>query len=63
MLQPDLAGVRVLIVGARGYAAAMLRTVLNASGISRIDVVENPRRALDLLCMENIDVVLIAEHV
>ena len=63
MGQPNFARARVLIVGAKGYAARMLRTVLNAGGIVRIDVAEDPRRALELLCTERFDAVFIEEHV
>ncbi len=36
----DLSGIRVLIVGARGHGAQILRTVMTAAGISRIVTVE-----------------------
>ena len=62
MEQPDFTGIRVLIVGARGYAAAMLRTVLNAGGILRIDVIEDADRALDVLRVETYDAVFVEEE-
>lgn len=52
MTKPDLAGTRVLIVGARSYAGSTLRTVFAALGISRIVLIDEPCRALDLLCDE-----------
>ena len=63
MLPPNLSRVRVLIVGAKGYAAVLLRTVLNANGITRVCVIEEARRALELLCTENFDVVYVEEQV
>ncbi len=55
----DLAKARVLIVGAKGFAGAMLRTVLTAAGVHRIVLIDQPRRALDLLCDEPFDVVFV----
>ena len=37
----------------------MLRTVLTAAGISRITLVDEPRRALDMLCSEPFDAVFV----
>ena len=62
MSQPDLSGARVLIAGAKGYAGSILRSVLNACGILRVDIVEDPRRALDLLCLEAFDAVFIEDE-
>jgi two-component system, chemotaxis family, chemotaxis protein CheY len=55
----DLAKARVLIVGAKGFAGAMLRTVLTAGGVHRIVLIDQPRRALDLLCDEPFDAVFV----
>jgi two-component system, chemotaxis family, chemotaxis protein CheY len=55
----DLAKARVLIVGAKGFAGAMLRTVLTAAGVHRIVLMDQPRRALDLLCDEPFDAVFV----
>ena len=57
----DLAKTRVLIVGAKGFAGAMLRTVLTAAGIHRIVLIDHPRRALDLLCDEPFDAVFVED--
>ncbi len=62
MSQPNLSGARVLIAGAKGYAGSILRSVLNACGILRVDIVEDPRRALDLLCLEAFDAVFIEDE-
>ena len=52
MTKLDLATARVLIVGAKGHAGSTLRTVLAAAGVSRIVLMDEPRRAMDLLCSE-----------
>jgi len=59
MTKLDLAAVRVLIVGARGHAGPTLRTVLTAAGITRITTVDEPRRALDMLCSERLTAVFV----
>lgn len=62
MQQASLSRVRVLIVGAKGYAASLLRGVLSANGIHRIWVTEDATRALDQLRTENFDIVFIEEQ-
>lgn len=59
MTQSDLASARVLVVGAKGYAGPVLRAVLTAAGITRIVLVDEPRRALDLLCTEHFEAVFV----
>lgn len=59
MAQLDLATARILVVGARGPTGSMLRTVLTAAGITRITLVDEPRRALDMLCTEAFEAVLV----
>src|SRR5689334_18042647 len=61
-MKVDFDKVRVLAVGSKGYAAVMLRTVLNAAGLFRLELVEEPRRALELLCSDVFDVVFIEEN-
>lgn len=63
MQQPNFSRLRILIVGARGYAATLLRTVLNANGVMRVCVTEDTSRALEQLCTENFDAVFIEERV
>jgi DNA-binding response OmpR family regulator len=63
MLPSHLSRIRVLIVGAKGYAAVLLRNVLNANGVSRVCVVEEAQRALEVLCTEIFDVVYLEEQV
>ena len=59
MAQLDFAKTRVLVVGAKGHAGAMLRTVLTAAGITRVVLIDDPRRALDVLCAEHFDAVFV----
>ena len=59
MAQLDLAAARILVVGARGPTGSMLRTVLTAAGITRIALVDEPRRALDMLCTEAFEAVFV----
>jgi two-component system, chemotaxis family, chemotaxis protein CheY len=59
MTQVDLASARVLVVGANGYAGPVLRAVLSAAGITRIVLIDEPRRALDLLCTEHFEAVFV----
>ena len=62
MQQVNLSRLRVLIVGAKGYAASLLRGVLSVNGINRVCVIEDAGRALDLLRSENFDIVFIEEQ-
>jgi len=50
---------RVLVVGARGPAGPLMRTVLAAAGVGQIILIEEPRRALEMLCAENFDAVFL----
>jgi PleD family two-component response regulator len=59
MAQLDLAKTRILVVGAKGHAGPMLRTVLTAAGITRIVLIDDPRRALDVLCAEHFEAVFV----
>ena len=61
-MQPlNLSRVRVLIVGAKGYAGSLLRGVLNTNGINRVCLTEDASRALEQLRTENFDLVFIEE--
>ena len=59
MTPSNLAKARVLVVGAKGYAGPLLRTVLAAAGITRIVLLDEPRRALDVLCSERFEAVFV----
>lgn len=55
----SLASVRVLVVGAKGQAGPLMRTILAAAGLSKLTLVDEPRHALELLCTEPFDVVFV----
>jgi CheY-like chemotaxis protein len=57
--QPKFSDLRVLLVGCKGFAGTSLRTVLNVVGVTRVTMVEDTRRALDLLCSENFEAVFV----
>jgi len=59
MTKLDLATARILVVGAKGHAGPVLRTVLTAAGVTRIVMMDDPRRALDLLCSERFAAVFV----
>ena len=59
MAESDLAAARILVVGAKGPAGSMLRMVLTAAGITRITLIDEPRRALDMLCAEPFEAVFV----
>ncbi|HUO02777.1 MAG TPA: hypothetical protein VMU31_08365 [Rhizomicrobium sp.] len=61
MRKPDFATLRVQIVGAKGHAGAMLRTVLAAAGVGYVVMIEDTRRALSLLSSEHFDAVFVEE--
>ena len=59
MTESDFAAARILVVGAKGAAGSMLRTVLSAAGITRITLADEPRQALDMLCAEPFEAVFV----
>jgi two-component system, chemotaxis family, chemotaxis protein CheY len=59
--KPDLAHLRVQIVGSKGHAGAMLRIVLAAAGVGHVVQIEDSRRALALLSSEHFDAVFVEE--
>ncbi len=54
----NFASTRVLVVGAKGQTGPLMRTVLTAAGLSKIALIDEPRRALEILCAEPFDAVL-----
>jgi two-component system, chemotaxis family, chemotaxis protein CheY len=58
----NFSGVRVLVVGSKGYAASSLRVVLNAAGITKVTIIEDTRRAQELLCSENFEAVFVEDN-
>ncbi len=61
MRKPDLTALRVQIVGAKGHAGTMLRTVLTTAGVGHVVQIEDSRRALTLLGKEHFDAVFVEE--
>jgi two-component system chemotaxis response regulator CheY len=59
MTPSNLAKARVLVVGAKGFAGPLLRTVLATAGITRIVLIDEPRRALEMLCTEHFEAVFV----
>lgn len=55
----NLASTRVLVVGAKGQTGPLMRTVLTAAGLSKVILIDEPRRALEILCAEQIDAVFV----
>jgi len=59
MEQRDLVVARILVLGAKGPGGSMLRAVLSAAGITKVTLVDEPHRALDLLCGDPFDAVFV----
>ena len=55
----QLASVRVLVVGAKGQAGPLMRTILAAAGLNKVTLVDEPRRALEILCTEPFEAVFV----
>ena len=55
----NFASTRVLVVGAKGQAGPMMRTVLTAAGLSKVVLIDEPRRALEMLCADPFDAVFV----
>lgn len=53
MERADFSSHRVLILGKKTAAVALLRSIMNIIGLTKISVVEDSRRALELLAMEH----------
>ena len=55
----NLASTRVLVVGAKGQTGPLMRTVLTAAGLSKVILIDEPRRAMEILGAEQIDAVFV----
>jgi len=55
----NLSDVRVLLVARKGSSTLVLRTVFNIAGITKVTVVDEPRRAIELLCAEHFHAVYV----
>ena len=59
MVAFSFASTRILVVGAKGQAGPMMRTVLTAAGLNKVVLIDEPRRALEILCAEPFDAVFV----
>lgn len=59
MDRENLSDVRVLLVARKGSSTQLLRTVFNIAGITKLTSVDEPRRAIELLCVEHFHAVYI----
>ena len=50
----NLSELRILLVARKGSSTQILRTVFGIAGIHKVVVVEEPRRAIELLCMRKL---------
>jgi two-component system chemotaxis response regulator CheY len=60
-----LSDVRVLLVARKGSSTQILRTVFNIAGITKVTCADEPRRAVELLCVEHFHAVFfegVLEH-
>ena len=55
----NLAEARILLLATKGSSTQILRTVFNIAGLGRIINVDEPRRALELLCVEHFHAVFV----
>ncbi|MGH6827555.1 MAG: response regulator [Rhizomicrobium sp.] len=59
MRKPDFSALRVQVVGANGHLGTMMRIVLGAAGVGHVALIEDSRRALELLASEHFDAVFV----
>jgi two-component system, chemotaxis family, chemotaxis protein CheY len=57
MERSDFAQLRVMLLSGKTHGAQTLRSVLSLAGITNILFIDDPRKALDLLTMDNFDAV------
>ena len=55
----NLSDLRVLLVARKGSSTQVLRTVFNVAGITKVTSVAEPRRAIELLCIEHFHAVYV----
>jgi DNA-binding response OmpR family regulator len=55
----SLSEVRVLLVARKVSGTQILRTVFTLAGVTKITLTDEPRRALELLCIENFHAVFV----
>ena len=55
----SLSDVRVLLLARKGAGTQVLRTVFGLAGVTQLTIIDEPRRALELLCIENYHAVFV----
>ncbi len=55
----SLSEVRILLVASKGSSTQILRTVFAIAGITKLVMVDEPRRAIEMLCIENFHAVFV----
>ena len=55
----SLSDVRVLLVARKAAGTQILRTVFTLAGVNKITVTDEPRRAVELLCIEHFHAVFV----
>lgn len=55
MQKANLSETRILLLARRTSSTQVLRTVFKIAGLGRVTSVDEPRRAIELLCMEHFD--------
>ena len=55
----SLSEIRVLLLASKASGAQVLRTVFTLAGVTKITLTDEPRRALELLCIENFHAVFV----
>ena len=61
MERADFAALRILLLSDRNHTAQTMRSVLLLAGIIRITLVDNSRRAIELLTMDHFEAVFCSE--
>src|ERR1035441_7629894 len=62
MERAEFAALGIMLLSERNHAAKTLRSVLTLAGIARITGIDNSRRALELLTMDNYDAIFCDEN-
>ena len=55
----NFSDMRVLLLARKGSSTQVMRTVFNLAGVTKVTIVEEPRRAIELLCAEHFHAVFL----
>ncbi len=61
MERADFAGLRIMLLAGKSHGAMTLRSVLTIAGVIKLVLVDQSRRAIELLTMEHFDAVFAEE--